>query len=254
MKPFGKPVEAREPANGAAWLSSGFAPAMPSAVKPASFARARRESFSSIGRLLGTDSSSRVPSPHQAMIGYLQACAASADLDLAAGLGLTDRRKPRLRPYQDCSRRTEATEACDNETSLGWTMIGFQIRKRQRKVAADIVAKFRKLPVANISDSMSRMTAGGAALRPIHRAGVLAGPAFTVKTRPGDNLMVHKALDMADPGDVIVVDGGGDLTNSLIGELMAAHAKQRGIAGLVIYGAIRDYDSLHADDFPVFAA
>lgn len=133
-------------------------------------------------------------------------------------------------------------------------MIGFQIRKRQRKVAADIVAKFRKLPVANISDSMSRMTAGGAALRPIHHAGVLAGPAFTVKTRPGDNLMVHKALDMADPGDVIVVDGGGDLTNSLIGELMVAHAKQRGIAGLVIYGAIRDYDSLHAGDFPVFAA
>ena len=133
-------------------------------------------------------------------------------------------------------------------------MIGFQICKRTRKVSADIVAKFRELPVANISDSMSRMTAAGAKLRPIHAGGVLAGPAFTVKTRPGDNLMVHKALDIAEPGDIVVVDGGGDLSNSLIGEMMTAHAQQRGIAGIVIYGAIRDYDVLHAGHYPVFAA
>ena len=133
-------------------------------------------------------------------------------------------------------------------------MIGFQICKRTRKVSADIVAKFRELPVANISDSMSRMTAAGAKLRPIHAGGALAGPAFTVKTRPGDNLMVHKALDSAEPGDVVVVDGGGELTNSLIGEMMAAHAQARGIAGIVIHGAIRDYDALHAGHYPVFAA
>ena len=133
-------------------------------------------------------------------------------------------------------------------------MIGFQICKRTRKVSADIVAKFRELPVANISDSMSRITAGGPRLRPIHAGGVLAGPAFTVKTRPGDNLMVHKALDIAEPGDIVVVDGGGDLTNSLIGEMMTAHAQQRGIAGIVIYGAIRDYDTLHAGNYPIFAA
>jgi RraA family protein len=133
-------------------------------------------------------------------------------------------------------------------------VIGFQICKRTRKVSADTVAKFRELPVANISDSMSRMTAAGAKLRPIHAGGVLAGPAFTVKTRPGDNLMVHKALDIAEPGDIVVVDGGGDLTNSLIGEMMTAHAQQRGIAGIVIYGAIRDYDALHAGSYPIFAA
>jgi RraA family protein len=133
-------------------------------------------------------------------------------------------------------------------------VIGFQIYKRTRKVDAGVVAKFRDLPVANISDSMSRMTAGGAKLRPIHSGGVLAGPAYTVKTRPGDNLMVHKAIDSAEPGDVIVVDGGGDLTNSLIGEMMATHAERRGVAGIVIYGAIRDYDTLHAGTFPVFAA
>ena len=133
-------------------------------------------------------------------------------------------------------------------------MIGFQICKRTRKVDVETIARFRELPVANISDSMSRMFAGGPRLRPVHASGVLAGPAFTVKTRPGDNLMVHKALDMAEPGDVIVVDGGGDLTNSLIGEIMTSYAQQRRIAGMVIHGAIRDYDTLHAGTFPVFAA
>jgi RraA family protein len=132
-------------------------------------------------------------------------------------------------------------------------MIGFQIAKRTRKVDAAMVARFRGLPVANVSDSMSRMTAGGPGLRPMHAAGFLAGPALTVKTRPGDNLMIHKALDIADEGDVIVVDGGGDLTNALIGEMMVAHAEKRGIAGMVLNGAIRDYDTIHAGSFPVFA-
>src|ERR1700744_1444677 len=132
--------------------------------------------------------------------------------------------------------------------------IGFQICKRTRKVDAATVAKFRELPVANISDNMSRMFSGGPRLRPIHKEGVMAGPAFTVKTRPGDNLMVHKAIDIADPGDIIVVDGGGDLPNSLIGELMSSQAEKRGIGGIVIYGSIRDYDTLHAGTFPVFAA
>ena len=133
-------------------------------------------------------------------------------------------------------------------------MIGFQICKRQRKVDAATAAKFRALPVANISDSMSRITAGGPRLRPMHGGGNLSGPAFTVKTRPGDNLMIHKALDIAEAGDVIVVDGGGDLTNALIGEMMVAHAQKRGIAGFVLNGSIRDYDSLHAGTWPVFAA
>ncbi len=133
-------------------------------------------------------------------------------------------------------------------------MIGFRILKRKRKVSAPLVAKFRELPVANVSDCMSRMTAGGPRLRPMHGGGMLAGPALTVKARPGDNLMLHKALDLAEPGDVIVCDGGGDLTNSLIGEIMVAHAIKRGIAGVVIDGAIRDAGAIRAGHFPVFAA
>lgn len=132
---------------------------------------------------------------------------------------------------------------------------GFRILRRARKVAPDLVERFSSLPVANVSDSMSRMTGGGTSLRPMHAGGtVLAGPALTVKSRPGDNLMLHKALDLAEAGDVVVVDAGGDLTNSLMGELMHAYAEKKGVAGIVIYGAIRDSAYMRASRFPVFAA
>jgi len=132
--------------------------------------------------------------------------------------------------------------------------IGLRILKRKRKVDSPMVARYRDLPVANISDCMNRMTAGGARLRPMHAGGVMCGPALTVKTRPGDNLMLHKALDIAEAGDVIVVDAGGDLTNSLIGELMLAVAAKKELGGVVIDGAIRDSGAIRAGKFPVFAA
>lgn len=132
--------------------------------------------------------------------------------------------------------------------------IGFRINKRTRKVDEQTVARYRDIAVANISDSMSRMTHGGPRLRPLHSGGVLAGPAMTVKQRPGDNLMVHAALNRAQRGDVLVVDAGGELTNAVMGELMLAHARQIGMAGVVIYGAVRDYGWIRNNDFPVFAA
>lgn len=130
---------------------------------------------------------------------------------------------------------------------------GFRILRRARKVSPEVVERFRELPVANVSDSMARVTAGGSRLRPVHAGGALAGPALTVKSRPGDNLMLHKALDLAEPGDVVVVDAGGDTTNSLMGELMHAYAERKGVAGIVIYGAIRDSAYMRASRFPVFA-
>lgn len=117
-----------------------------------------------------------------------------------------------------------------------------------------LVAELRKMVTPHLSDSMERLYAGGAQLRPMHKGGTLAGPAYTVKTAAGDNLLVHKALDTAQPGDVIVVDAGGVCDNAIIGELMSARARQRGIAGLVIWGAIRDSAEIAAADYPVFAA
>ena len=133
-------------------------------------------------------------------------------------------------------------------------MIGFRILKRRRKVAETLVARAKGLPVANISDSMSRLFAGGATLRPMHAGGGVAGPAFTVRTRPNDNLMIHKAFDMAEPGDVVVVDAGGELSHALVGEIMLSHARKRGIAGVVINGAVRDSGWIREQDYPVYAA
>ncbi|HAP25675.1 MAG TPA: methyltransferase [Achromobacter sp.] len=133
-------------------------------------------------------------------------------------------------------------------------MTGFEIHARQRAVSKELVDKFLKVPVANVSDCMSRMTAGGARLRPMHREGVLCGAALTVKARPGDNLMLHYAIDSAEPGDVIVVDAGGDLTNAIIGEIMTTYAESRGIAGIIINGAIRDCGTIRRSAFPVYAA
>ncbi len=116
-----------------------------------------------------------------------------------------------------------------------------------------LVAEFQKMVTPHLSDSMERLYAGGPQLRPMYKGPTLAGPAFTVKTAPGDNLLVHKALDIAKRGDVIVVDAGGFPEHAIIGELMATHARQRGIAGLVIWGAIRDSAELGAGSYPVFA-
>lgn len=120
--------------------------------------------------------------------------------------------------------------------------------------SAELVAAFAAMVTPHLSDSMERLYAGGARLRPMHRGGKLAGPAFTVKTAPGDNLLVHKALDMASPGDVVVVDAGGATEHAIVGEIMCTHARRRGIAGLVIWGAIRDSTEIGASDYPVFAA
>ena len=133
-------------------------------------------------------------------------------------------------------------------------MNGLQILKRERQVPTHLVEAFKGLPVANISDCMARMTAGGPRLRPMHKSGYLAGPALTVKARPGDNLMIHKALTMAQPGDVIVVDAGGDLTNALFGEIMMAIAIKNGVVGVVLNGAVRDSEEIGEGHFPIYAA
>ena len=132
--------------------------------------------------------------------------------------------------------------------------IGLQILKRRRAVDLQLARAFLDIPVANVSDCMSRMSAGGPDVRPMHAGGRMAGPALTVKVRPGDNLMIHKALELANAGDVIVVDGGGDLTNALIGDIMVGEAIKRKLGGLVIYGAIRDSGEIATLSMPVFAS
>src|SRR5258705_7355693 len=117
-----------------------------------------------------------------------------------------------------------------------------------------LVAELAKMVTPHRSDSMERLYAGGPQLRPMHKSGKLAGPAYTVKTTPGDNLLVHKALDAAHKGDVIVVDAGGICENAIIGELMMSRARQRGVAGIVIWGAIRDSAEIGDGTYPGYAS
>jgi len=130
--------------------------------------------------------------------------------------------------------------------------IGFRIHPAPARVPASVMKQFRGLVVAHLSDSMNRLFAASG-LRPMHKGGSMLGQALTVRVPPGDNLMVHKAIDIALPGDVIVVDAAGDTTIAIIGDIMCSLAAKRGLAGMVIDGAVRDSAELGQSRFPVFA-
>lgn len=115
-----------------------------------------------------------------------------------------------------------------------------------------LVDAFRGLPSSNIGDQMERLYNTSGRLKSWNQT-PLCGPAFTVKVPQGDNLMFHKALDMARPGDVLVVDGEGDMEHSLAGEIMIRYAMSRGLGGFVINGCMRDLDAIQSLPFPVYA-
>ncbi|MBY0265282.1 MAG: RraA family protein [Burkholderiales bacterium] len=131
--------------------------------------------------------------------------------------------------------------------------IGFRILPFAAQPSAKLIAQLRKTATAHLSDNMHRLHAIGPDLFPCHRGGRMVGTALTVKISPGDNLMVHKAIDIVRPGDVVVVDAGGVCSQAIIGEIMSAIAERNGAAGMVIDGAIRDADALALSDFPVYA-
>ncbi len=115
-----------------------------------------------------------------------------------------------------------------------------------------IIAQLRDIAVALISDSMHR-NCGSIDLKPYHSPAPLAGTAVTVRTRGGDNLAVLRAYDFCRPGDVMVVDAGGDVSNAIIGGIMSFAAQKLGLAGMVIDGAVRDVTELAERTFPVYA-
>lgn len=148
---------------------------------------------------------------------------------------------------------TSTPTAPSNTTPTAWPP-GYRINPRTDSLPADLVEAFRAIPVAVAGDCMGR-SVGALGLRSYHGRldAVLCGPAVTVRVRPGDNLMIHKALMMVQPGDVLVIDGGGDLTQALIGGLMRTTCLARKLGGLVIDGALRDCLEWAEGGLPVFA-
>ncbi|PRD16875.1 RraA family protein [Pantoea coffeiphila] len=133
---------------------------------------------------------------------------------------------------------------------------GNRIFLQRNLEAAGYVEAFRTLPAAVVADCMSRLPAlsGEIRLMSAPRNAVMCGLAVTVKARSGDNLMLHKAMDMAGKGDVIVVSNEGDRSQALMGEVMTTWARQRGIEGLVLDGPIRDIEGISKMDYHLYAA
>jgi len=131
--------------------------------------------------------------------------------------------------------------------------IGCRIRKNIIRPNKKLIEAFRGIPVANIDDCMNRIACLDANIQPINHTPLL-GVAFTVRCPAGDNLMLHKAMDLAKPGDVIVVAAAGSMSRSICGDIMSTYCKSRGVVGFIIDGCIRDHDELSAyTDFAVYA-
>lgn len=131
---------------------------------------------------------------------------------------------------------------------------GFRVRTDFERLPADLMQEFRQFAPPDISDLLNRLYAVDPEIRVLtHPDHVICGPALTVKVFPGDNLMVHKALDILEPGDVIIVDAGGSRMNAVLGDLISTKARHRGCAGFVVDGLVRDLPAIQElGDFPVF--
>jgi regulator of RNase E activity RraA len=115
-----------------------------------------------------------------------------------------------------------------------------------------LIAQLLELPVALLSDSLHRST-GSVGLHPYHRPAPLAGTAVTVRTRGGDNLTPLRAFEYCRPGDVLVIDAGGDITNAIVGGILTFYASTIGLNGVIVDGAIRDVAEIRERGFPVYA-
>jgi RraA family protein len=130
------------------------------------------------------------------------------------------------------------------------------IRKIPSATQADpnVLAALREIPVAALSDNMHR-NIGTVGLHPYHRPvrQTMAGTAVTARSRGGDNLTYLRALEFCRPGDVLVIDAGGDLNNAVVGGILSFYAASVGVVGVVVDGAVRDVAELREREFPVYA-
>jgi 4-hydroxy-4-methyl-2-oxoglutarate aldolase len=121
------------------------------------------------------------------------------------------------------------------------------------RVDAGIVDQASKFAASILADVAGRRGTLCSRIAPLSSSMRIAGPALTVEVRPGDNLMIHAAMAIAKPGDVLVIDGKGDETAALMGEIMVSQCKAIGLAGIVIHGSVRDTEALREMGFPVYA-
>lgn len=133
--------------------------------------------------------------------------------------------------------------------------VGNRVYLKRHLPPQELVEALGEIPAANVADCMNRLCAMNPEIRLMTSSTgkYMCGAALTVKSRPGDNLLLHQALNMCQPGDVIVVSNEGDRSRALVGELMISYCKYKNIAGLIVDGPIRDIDNIKDLGLPVYA-
>ena len=131
--------------------------------------------------------------------------------------------------------------------------LGFRIFDLKERPKKEIIERLARLPGANIADVMGRFRVMDEGMKPVDSKMRLCGPAITIMSRPGDNLMLHKAMEVAKPGDILVMNTGHCTYGGVFGELMAHTAIEVKIGGLVVDGGVRDRTDLTEMGFPVFS-
>ena len=137
---------------------------------------------------------------------------------------------------------------------------GFRFKTDFERPAANVIAPYRDLMnktgclTGNVGDCIGRAAAMDARIKNLAEGMKVVGPALTVRVPPTDNLMIHKALTLIKPGDVLVIEGGGNHSWALLGYLMVSTAQKLGVAGIVADGCVRDAQEIRKSGFPVFAA
>lgn len=130
---------------------------------------------------------------------------------------------------------------------------GFAIVTDIERPDPSLIEKLKEFPAAIVGDGLGRRGVMDAGIKPLNPNMRLVGPAITVEVAPGDNLMIHAAMKIARAGDVLVVYAHGDTSAGIWGNILASVAVKKGLAGVVIDGAVRDSQELVARNFPVFS-
>jgi len=137
---------------------------------------------------------------------------------------------------------------------------GFRYRTGFERPAEHVIAPYRDLMkktgclTGNVGDCIGRTAAMDSRIKSLAAGMKVVGPALTVRVPPTDNLMIHKALTLIQPGDVLVIEGGGNHSWALLGFLMVSTAQKLGVAGIVVDGCVRDAQEIRKSGFPVFSA
>jgi 4-hydroxy-4-methyl-2-oxoglutarate aldolase len=127
------------------------------------------------------------------------------------------------------------------------------IRRDFERVSPEIVKKASAFASSILADVAGRRGAMHGRIKPLSYSTRMAGPAFTIEIRPGDNLMIHAAMAMAKPGDILVIDGKADRTCALMGSIMLNACKKMGFGGVILDASHRDTEELLELGFPVYS-